>query len=42
VPAALADACGDGKLLVAEVIELKHNGIDLAAVGARMSAEELD
>jgi hypothetical protein len=42
LPAAPADACGDGELLVAEVIELENDRIGLAAVGAGMTAKELD
>ena len=42
LPAAPADACGDGKLLVTEVIKLENDRIGLAAVGARMTPEELN
>jgi hypothetical protein len=40
-PAAATDACCDGVLLVAEVIELEYDRIGLAAVRTRMCAEEL-
>jgi hypothetical protein len=42
LPAAPADASGDGELLFAEMIELEDDRIGLAAIDAWMRTEELN
>ena len=39
LPASLPEALSDAELLVPEMVELKHDGVCLTAVGARMIAE---